>query len=63
MDELLTQHNNLLVLNLSYNQISRVQNIPSNLKELYLTGNLITEIAANIRTPSLIHLGLGYNKL
>jgi len=39
LDEQLLKFDNLQVLNLSYNRISRVENIPCNLKELYLTGN------------------------
>eukprot|EP00347_Sterkiella_histriomuscorum_P007790 403347554 len=63
MDELLLSLNNLLVLNLSYNQISRVQNLPKNLRELYLTGNQIDYIDSRLRVPSLVHLGLGFNNL
>lgn len=63
LDATLTKLGNLRILNLSYNKITKLQNLPPNLKELYLTGNQISEISSSMRLPSLIHLGLAYNKL
>ena len=52
------------ILNLTNNKISRVENLPPNLKELNLTGNLVEEFEP-LRSPleSLIHLGVAYNVL
>lgn len=64
MDEDLTLFSNLQVLNLSHNKITKVCNLPPNLRELNLTGNFIDEVAM-LRAPhdSLIHLGLAYNRI
>lgn len=53
------------MLNLSFNQISRIEFIPVNLEELYLNGNEVNEISLNINRPftKLVHLGMSMNKI
>lgn len=51
---------NLVVLNLSFNKITTIEFLPKTLKELYLTGNQITNVNCE-SSLNLIHLGLGYN--
>jgi Leucine-rich repeat (LRR) protein len=41
IDPLLAKFNNLNILNLSFNKIQKIENLPKNIKELYLTGNVI----------------------
>ena len=55
----------LKVLNLSFNCISRIENLPPNLEELYLNGNQVDHIALNLNKPinSMYHLGLSRNKV
>ena len=62
MDPSLTQMSHLQVLNLSFNGLREIVNIPSSLKELYLAGNEISEVNVS-KHENLIHLGLSYNKL
>lgn len=64
LDESLMRFENLQILNLTNNKIERLQNLPPNLRELNLTGNLVAEVEP-LRTPlgSLIHLGLAYNAI
>lgn len=49
---------------MSNNAITRIENIPPQLKELSLTNNMIDEVES-LRSPhqSLIHLGLSYNRI
>jgi Leucine-rich repeat (LRR) protein len=51
-------------LNLTNNKIRSIQNLPPNLRELNLTGNLVDTIEP-LRSPlpNLIHLGVAYNLL
>ena len=51
------------MLNLSHNRITKIQNLPPNLKELNLTNNQISEIKYLTPLKSLIHLGLSYNQI
>lgn len=60
MDKELNKFNNLTVLRLNDNKIKVVENIPINLKELYLYSNPITHITPKLRSEYLIFLGLGY---
>jgi len=64
MDNSIANFKNLSILNLSNNKIKRVQNLPANLRELYLSNNEISEFE-HLKNPldSLIHIGLAYNKL
>lgn len=64
MDSSLQKFQNLEVLNLSNNRISKVENLPPRLRELNLSNNFITELEL-LRHPltSLIHIGLAYNKI
>jgi Leucine-rich repeat (LRR) protein len=52
----------LQVLNLSYNRIKRIQNLPKNIQELYIASNLVEEITGPVN-ESLVHLGMAYNFL
>ena len=62
LDTELASFTNLQILNLSNNNICRVQNIPCNLQELNLTGNRINEVESlDAPIESLLHLGLAYN--
>ena len=65
MDPTLARFTSLKVLNLSFNQISRVEFLPPNLEELYLNGNEINEIQLNVNKPfnKLVHLGLSMNQI
>jgi Leucine-rich repeat (LRR) protein len=60
IDDSLLQMNNLVVLNLSFNKLTSLEYVPKTLKELYLTGNQISNIADEVQT-NLVHIGLGYN--
>jgi Leucine-rich repeat (LRR) protein len=53
------------VLNLSFNNIQRLENLPPGLEELYLNGNCIDHLALNMNKPitTLFHLGLNRNKI
>ena len=55
----------LKVLNLSFNCISRIENLPPNLEELYLNGNQVDHITLSVNKPfnSMYHLGLNRNKI
>lgn len=53
---------NLRVLDLSFNRVKTLQNVPPELEELYLNSNCITEIKGPVNR-SLLHLGLGYNQI
>ena len=63
LDPTLAKFTSLKVLNLSFNNISKIEFIPPNLEELYLNGNQINEVALNVNRPigSLIHVGLSMN--
>ena len=63
LDPTLSKFTQLKVLNLSFNNITRVECLPPNLEELYLNGNHVNEVAMNPNKPitSLIHLGLSMN--
>jgi len=52
-------------LNLSFNNIRRIEFLPAKLEELFLNGNEIDEIGINVNKPlnSLIHLGVSLNKI
>lgn len=53
------------MLNLSFNNIKRIEFLPPSLEELFLNGNEIDEVGINVNKPlnSLIHLGLSLNKI
>jgi Leucine-rich repeat (LRR) protein len=51
------------VLNLSFNNISKIENLPSTLEELYLNGNNIDHLALTKSISSLYHLGINRNKI
>jgi len=53
----------LQVLNLSFNKLETLQHIPPNLKELSIAANSLSSISSNLSVPSLIHLGISYNKI
>jgi Leucine-rich repeat (LRR) protein len=63
LDPTLARFTQLKVLNLSFNNITRIECLPPNLEELYLNGNQVNEVAMNPNKPitSLIHLGLSMN--
>jgi Leucine-rich repeat (LRR) protein len=65
LDPTLAKFENLKVLNLSFNSITRIEFLPPNLEELYLNGNMVNEVALNPSRPftKLIHLGLSMNKI
>jgi hypothetical protein len=65
LDPTLAKFDNLKVLNLSFNSITKIEFLPPNLEELYLNGNEINEVALNPAKPltKLIHLGLSMNKV
>lgn len=65
LDPTLAKFQNLKVLNLSFNCISKIEFIPPNLEELYLNGNQINEVSLNFNKPinSLIHIGLSMNQI
>ena len=65
MDPTLARFTSLKVLNLSFNQISRVEFLPPNLEELYLNGNEVNEISLSVNKPytKLVHLGLSMNQI
>lgn len=58
--KILTQ---LKVLNLDNNRISTIENLPHNLRELYLYRNFVNSIKLKIPHENLIFLGLGYNNV
>jgi Leucine-rich repeat (LRR) protein len=51
------------VLNLSFNNISRIENLPGTLEELYLNGNKIDHLSVSKPIGGLFHLGLNRNKI
>jgi hypothetical protein len=53
--------NNLVELNLSYNNLSEIPYINSSLKKLNLEGNVIEEINSNLKDSILEDLNLGMN--
>ena len=65
MDPTLMRFTELQSLNLSMNLITRLENLPPNLKFLYLNGNNINEIGLSMSRPinSLVHLGLARNQI
>jgi Leucine-rich repeat (LRR) protein len=65
LDPTLARFSQLKVLNLSFNNIKRIEFLPPNLQELFLNGNEIDEVGINVNKPvnSLIHLGLSLNKI
>ena len=63
MDYQLNRFARLKVLNLSFNAISRIENLPSELEELYLNGNCVDMVAVSKPVRSLQHLGLNMNKI
>ena len=65
MDQTLAKFQNLTVINLSFNNIQKIEFLPPNLEELYLNGNQINEVSLSAAKPikSMIHLGLSMNKI
>ena len=65
IDPTVARFTSLKVLNLSFNNIQRIENLPPLLEELYLNGNQLNEIGVNPNKPlqSLIHLGVSRNQL
>ena len=63
MDYQLNRFARLKVLNLSFNGISRIENLPGELEELYLNGNCVDMVAVSKPVRSLLHLGLSMNKI
>lgn len=65
LDPTLAKFNQLKVLNLSFNNITKIEFLPPNLEELYMNGNEVNEVALNPTKPfhSMIHLGLSMNKI
>jgi len=65
IDPMAMTFSKLKVLNLSFNEVSRIENLPPNLEELYLNGNCVNEVAMNVNKPilSLVHLGLNRNQV
>lgn len=63
LDQHIELFTNLTVLNLSFNKLETLQYLPPNLKELSLAANQIFSLRAGLSVPSLIHLGLSYNKI
>ena len=65
IDPTLAKFQNLKVLNLSFNNIRKIEHLPANLEELYLNGNQINEVSISAAKPlkSVIHVGLNMNKL
>ena len=65
LDPTLAKFTQLKVLNLSFNNIAKIEFLPPNLEELYLNGNQVNEVALNQTKPfhSMIHLGLSMNKI
>ena len=61
LDPILLRFEHLRILNLSFNKIQKIEHLPPNLKELYLTGNLVENVEG--KCDSLIHLGLSYNRI
>ena len=63
LDASLAKMTNLKILNLSNNKITFIpSHLPPNIRELNLTGNLISEVLTGSMTfPSLLHLGVAYN--
>lgn len=53
---------NLMILDISHNRISVLQNLPPQLAELNIYNNQISEVKAG-HLPSLKHLGIGSNRL
>ena len=54
---------NLKILDLTSNQITKIENLPKNLEELYLNNNQVNKISLKSSHTSLLHLGLAYNQL
>lgn len=65
IDQTLAKFQNLKVINLSFNNISKLEFLPCSLEELYLNGNHINEISLSAAKPlqNLIHAGLSMNKI
>ena len=63
LDPTLARFDQLKVLNLSFNNIIKIEFLPPNLEELYLNGNQVNEVALNPNKPlkHMIHLGLSMN--
>lgn len=53
----------LKVLDLSFNKITKIENIPQTLEELYLNGNNIDHLSLNRPVSTLYHLGINRNKI
>lgn len=53
------------MLNLSFNNIRKIEHLPASLEELYLNGNEINEVSISAAKPlkNVIHVGLNMNKL
>ena len=47
LDPTLARFSQLKVLNLSFNNIKRIEFLPPNLQELYLNGNEVDEVGIN----------------
>lgn len=65
IDQTLSKFQNMKVLNLSFNNITRIEFLPPGLEELYLNGNQINEVAISAAKPmqNMIHVGLSMNKI
>lgn len=65
IDQTLAKFQNLKVLNLSFNNIRKIEHLPASLEELYLNGNQINEVSISAAKPlkNVIHVGLNMNKL
>lgn len=53
------------MINLSFNNISKIEFLPPTLEELYLNGNQVNEVSLSAAKPmtNMIHVGLGMNKI
>jgi len=63
IDKETTLFKNLEVLTLSRNNIQVLENLPPNIKEVYVFYNEISFLRTPKAYESLVYLGLGYNKL
>ena len=65
MDEQLNEFPTLFELDLSSNNLEAIENIPESAQMLHAFSNKISDIALESSTPcpSLMHLGLGFNRI
>lgn len=65
IDQTLAKFQNLKVINLSFNNIQKIEFLPPSLEELYLNGNRINEVSLSAAKPmkNMIHVGLSMNKI